>query len=102
MEKLVGRPLLPFGRFAFSSAANYLGWMIQIQMEAPSSSLLPPAGIEQVVERAEGPSIPAFGAIHHWGCLYPTWGQNPVEQVLRWEGGELMGNYLSWHWLLVA
>lgn len=61
--------------------------MIQIQMEAPSSSLLPPAGIEQVVERAEGPSIPAFGAIHHWGCLYPTWGQNPVEQVLRWEGG---------------
>lgn len=57
--------------------------MILVQREAPSSSSLLPAGIEQVVERAEGPSITACGAIHHWGCLYPTWGQNPVEQVVH-------------------
>lgn len=56
--------------------------MILIQMEAPSSTRLSPAGMEQVVERAEGPRITAGGAIHHWGCLYLTWGQSPVEQVV--------------------
>lgn len=72
----------PLHGFAFSSAADYLGWMILIQMEAPSSTCLPPAGMEQVVERAEGPRVTAGGAIHHWGCLYLTWGQSPVEQVV--------------------
>lgn len=54
-------PLLPFGWFVFSLAVNYLGWMILTQMEAPSSSPLPPAGTEQVVEGAEGSSLRLAG-----------------------------------------
>lgn len=65
--------LLPFVKFAFPLAVNYLGWMILTQMEALSSAPLLPARTEQVVEGAEGSGVPACGAIHHWACLYPTW-----------------------------
>lgn len=87
LEKLMGGPLLPFSRFAFSSAANYSGWMILIQIEAPSSSPLPPAGIEQVVEGAEGPSNAACAGHSSPGVFIPHLGPEPS----RTGGSERMG-----------
>lgn len=61
------------------------------QMEAFSSSPLPPAGTEQVVEGEERALASAFRAIHHWGYSYPTWGQN-----LGSTGGVLRGRGNWW------
>lgn len=88
----MGAPLLPFCGFAFSSVANYLGWMILIQMEAPSSSRLPPAGREQVVERAEGPPRHRLRGHSSLGVFIPHLGPEPSETVGTLRGSsELIG-----------
>lgn len=69
------RPLLPFGRFAFSLAANYLGRMILTQMEVPPR--LPSLQLGQDSGGGNrGHQRAVGGAIHHWRYLYRTWGQN--------------------------
>lgn len=68
-EKLVGELPLPISGFVFSLAINYLGWVLLTQMEAPSSSRLPLAGTEQVVEGAGGSSLQHMGPFIS-GCVY--------------------------------
>lgn len=76
----MGGPLIPFGEFAFYLAANYSGWTILSQREAPSPSPLPLAGTDLVVEGAEGSSA-AWGH-SSLGVFMPAWGQTTEQAVL--------------------
>lgn len=86
----------PSGGFAFPLAANYLGWMVLTQREAPSSSSLlsPPSSWDQTGGGgSRGLLHAACRAIHHGECIYRPGARTQAEQVVPGRQWEEMGMY---------